>query len=484
MHPTACYDDRKTDLVNHAATHLPAQPRKMPGPRGVRLVRALLRMRTDVLGTFAEQVREHGDAVRFALGPRGLVLLNHPDHVAHVLQRNAPAYKRSANYRELGLVLGQGLLNSEGRLWQRQRRLIQPLFHRHQVAQIAPLVTRLTQEMLEAWRGLPSGQSFDVHVEMMRLTLRVVGHALFSTDLAAECDELGQALKTVLPVVQKRTERLVNLPLWAPLPAHVRFRKAMRALDRIVLGLIHTRQKAGAEAPRDLLAVLLQARDPQTGEGMGPRQVRDEVMTFLLAGHETTANALSWTLYLLARNPEAESRLRAEIREALGDRPPALEDLPRLEYTRRVLQESMRLCPPAWLLEREALEEDVVGGFRVPRGALVMLCPYTVHRHTEFWDEPERFDPDRFLPERSAQRPRCAYFPFGSGQRQCIGEAFAMLEMELILPQVLQAVRLEAVPGHPVEPDPGVTLRPRHGILMKALPCRERLRPEEMRNGM
>jgi cytochrome P450 len=467
MHPIATMNDQKTNLVSHSDT-LPA--REVPGPRGLRLLRALLESRRDPLASFQAQLREHGDAVRFKVGRQTLVLFNHPEHVAHVLQRNAKAYKKSPNYRELALVLGEGLLNSEGKLWQRQRRLTQPMFHRQQVARIVPLVTRLTGEMLDGWRRRDPDERFDLHAEMMRLTLRIVGHALFSADLSAEAGDLGRALSTVLPVVQKRTESLVNLPLWVPLPAHVRFRRAMRALDGIVHELIESRQRGGEDLPQDLLTILLQARDPETGEGMSPRQVRDEVMTFLLAGHETTANALSWTFYLLARSPEQDRLLRAEIDEVLGGRVPGLEDLPRLDRTRRVLQESMRLYPPAWLMEREALEDDVVGGYRVPRGTLLMLCPYTMHRNASLWDEPERFDPDRFLPERVAGRPRCAYFPFGSGQRQCIGEAFAMLEMELVVPMVLQAARLEPVPGHPVVPDAGVTLRPRHGILMKNTP--------------
>jgi cytochrome P450 len=465
MSPSLSAADQKTESVNSlqgaAAAGLP-----IPGPRGLALLRSLLRMRTDPTGLFQDLIARHGDAVSLPTPRLNLLLLNHPEHVVHVLQRNGQAYRKSASYRELELVLGKGLLTSEGADWRGQRRLAQPHFHRTVLGRFAGMVTQLTQEMLEGWSRRDAAQPLDVHAEMCRLALRMAGQALFGTDLAAESDRLGQALRVVLPFVQRRTEKFVNLPVGWPLPSHLRFRRAMRGLEGLVHALIEGRRGDGAEAPPDLLTMMLHARDPESGQTMDPSRVRDEIMTFLLAGHETTANALAWTLYALARHPEAAERLRAEVHDVLGGRVPGVEDLPRLEYTRRVIHESMRLYPPAWVLEREALEDDVVGGYAVPKGSMLMLCPYTTHRHAQSWDRPESFDPDRFAPERAAARPRGAYFPFGEGQRKCIGEAFALMEMQLALPMIVQHGRLELVPGHPVELDAGITLRPRHGILM------------------
>lgn len=480
--------DQKTESVNSpvptetrasaspepAAASVPCR-RPLPGPRGLALARSLWRIRKDFTGEMARSIREYGDVIRFPIGRMQLVLLNHPSHVVHVLQQNVAAYRKSISYQELALVLGQGLVTSEGALWRKQRRLIQPNFRRPELGRFAPLFTTSTQALLEEWRGRDSSQPMDVHVEAMRLTLRIVGHALFSTDLSAESGELGRALDDVLPFVQKRTEALVNIPVSWPLPSHRRYRRAQRSLDKIVDSLIEAHRNAGDNAPRDLLSMLLAVRDPETGEAMDTRQVRDEVMTFLLAGHETTANAVAWTLLLLGQHPDVQSRLLGEIDSVLGDRTPTVEDIPRLDLTRRVLQESMRLYPPAWLIEREALVDDSIDGYHVPKGSVVMLCLYTTHRHPDFWDDPERFDPDRFLADRHQHRSRGAYFPFGAGQRQCIGEGFAMMEMMLVLPMLVRQFRFEPVEGHRIEVDPGVTLRPKHGILMRAVPREARV---------
>ncbi len=455
--------DQNTESVNR--TVAPAAGLPLPGPRGLTALRALLAMRRDCVGAFLDLRARYGDAIHIPAGRLDLALLNHPDHVAHVLQKNAGAYEKSPSYRELELVLGKGLLTSEGAFWKRQRRLAQPAFKRRNLAGFAPTMVAATEALLDGWAASPGPR--DLAAETMRLALQIAGRTLFSAELADEADALGSALAVALPFVQHRTEALFNWPVGWPLPSHLRFRRALAQLDGVVHELIERRRRGAPEAARrDLLSTLVFARDPDTGERMDARQVRDEVMTFLLAGHETTANALAWTFYLLANHPEVEARVLAETQAVLGDRAPTAEDAPRLELTRRVVLDSMRLFPPAWVIERSALQDDVVGGFRVPKGTLVMLCSYTTHRHPDFWEEPDRFDPDRFLPERSVDRPRCAYFPFGAGQRQCIGEDFAMLEMLLIVPLVVRRFRLALDPTHRVEAEPGVTLRPRGGIRM------------------
>ena len=474
--------DSGTDPVISSALEsaLPA-----PGPKGLALVRTLCAIPNAQLATLAACVARYGDVVSLPAGRLSYMLLTDPDHVAHVLIANGRAYRKSPNYTELELILGKGLLTSEGELWKRQRRIAQPTFNKRSVARFVPLVTRLTGELLGEWRRRGPGAELDAAEDLTRLTLQVVGHALFSKDLSAEADKLGGALRTALPIVQRRTEVLFNLPSWLPLPSNLRLRRAVRELDRLVGDLVAERRaerkdvdagadgvdpSAGPVQGGDFLSLLIRAQDPETGERMSDRQVRDEVMTFLLAGHETTANALAWTFYLLGQHPEVEVRLRAEAREVLGGRPPALEDLPRLEVARRVALESMRLYPPAWMMERQALEDDAVGGYRIPRGTTLLLSPYLVQRRADLWEDPLRFDPDRFAPERARGRHRCAYFPFGAGQRQCIGEALAMAELQLILSMIVQETSLELVPGHPVEPEAGITLRPKHGLRVRLRP--------------
>jgi cytochrome P450 len=299
----------------------------------------------------------------------------------------------------------------------------------------------------------------------MRLTLGVVGKTLFSTDISGEASELGRAMTEALEYVTFRTRRPFALPPRVPTPRSRRFHAAMRTFDQIVYGLIADRRRAAA--PReDLLSVLLAARDGETGEALSDREIRDEVVTFLTAGHETTAVALSWTWYLLSRHPEAARRVRAELADVLRGQTPTVEHLPRLEYTKRVIEEVMRLYPPAWAVERSAVGDDELGGYPIPAGSAVDLSPYVTHRHPAFWENPEGFDPDRFTPERAAGRPRFAYFPFGGGPRHCIGSEFAMLEAQLVVAMVAQRYRLELVPGYRAEPDSTIVLRPRPGVVM------------------
>ncbi len=410
-----------------------------------------------------------------------LVVLSRPEHVAHVLVAQARRYGKSVSYRELEHALGRGLVTSEGELWRRQRRIVQPMFLRRTLGRFVPTFAAETRRMLEGWASAADGAppaDLDVGREMTALTLAIAGRTLFSADLRGEARAIGDALDVVLPVITHRTEALFNLPLAWPLPAHRRFHAALATTDRLVQGLIDARVRAQAAGPAgraadgppaDLLAALVAARDPETGAPMPSRQVRDEVVTFLMAGHETTANALAWTFHELGQHPAWADRVAEEAARELGPGDPTPEALARLETTRRVVSEALRLHPPAWTVEREALEDDVVDGWRVPKGSLVMLPQLLVHRHPALWDDPARFDPDRFLPERVAARPRMAYFPFGAGQRQCVGEDFAWLELLAVVALVCRAGRLEPAPAPAPAPEVGITLRAR-GVLARWRP--------------
>ena len=342
---------------------------------------------------------------------------------------------------------------------------MQPAFHRKQLATFGRLMTTATESMLERWQNAgASKQSLDVAEEMMRLTLRIVGQALFSIDLSDETDTVGQAFTALMTPLMDYIYHPVP-PLGFPTPRNRRIQHYIRTLDEVVQVIITEHRRSGADKD-DLLSMLLAARDEETGEGMNDRQVRDEVMTLLLAGHETTSNALSWAWYLLSQHPDAESCLHTELEQVLGGRTPTVEDLPRLTYTRMVLEETLRLYPPAVGFNRKAMADDEVGGYFVPAGTLIWLSPYMTHRHPDFWENPEVFDPERFSPERSAGRLHFAHFPFGGGPRLCIGNNFAMMEAQLVMATIAQCYSLRMVPGHQVEPEALLTLRPRHGLPM------------------
>jgi cytochrome P450 len=420
-----------------------------PGPRGLPLLGSLGDfVWADPLRAVLTAVREHGDVVRFAFGPYHFYVVNHPDHIRHVLQENRQNYVKSASYDELRALLGDGLLTSEGDAWLRQQRLVQPAFHRHRLAELAGAMVREIETMLARWEPLAArGEVFDVAQEMTRLTLAIVGRALFSTDLTGGADAAGRALTVALTWANDRTVQLVRLPAALPTPANVRARRAVTTLDAMVYGMIDARRKALAPAPHDLLSMLLQARDEKTGEGLSDTQLRDDVMTLVLAGHETTANALTWAFYQLSRHPGVARTMRDEVREVLGGRAPGFDDLPKLRYTQMVLEEVLRLHPPAWWIERQAMGADEIGGYDIEPGAMVAVVPYAMHRHPTYWDDPEGFDPERFTPERAADRPKFAYIPFGGGPRQCIGNQFALMEAQLVLAMVAQRFRLDMVPG-------------------------------------
>jgi cytochrome P450 len=443
-----------------------------PGPRGQFLLGNLNELRKDRLAFTIRLAERYGPVSQFRMLGRPLYMVYHPDGVKRILQENAHNYsKESALFNPLKPVLGNGLFLSEGEFWLRQRRLMQPAFHRQKISAFAGTMTGVAEEVVESWRpSAAGGRPVDAAAEMMRLTLDVACRALFSSDIRGEARVIGEALAVLLADVTFRFDHPFYFPPSVPTLHNRRFLRAVAELDRIVFSMIEQRRRQ-TEWPNDLLSLLLEARDEETGQGMTDRQLRDELVTLLLAGHETTANALSWALYLLSKHPESERRVRAELDAALGGRIPTAADLPDLGYTRRVIDEAMRLFPPVWITNRVALEADEVCGFILPKGALVSLSPYATHRLPEFWENPEGFDPDRFITERSKERPHYAYFPFGGGPRLCIGKGFALMEAPLVLATILQRCRLELLAGREVRPLALATLRPDGGLPMMVKLC-------------
>lgn len=451
-----------------------------PGPRGALFFGSLAAFRADPIGLLMAARRDHGDLVRLRLGGITAHLVSHPRGIRHVLQTRHQHYtKRTRGIAKLREILGNGLLTNDGDSWLRQRRTLQPAFHRERVQGFSALMARATSRMLEGWehRAAAGPLRLDVAREMMVLTLRIVAEALFGADVEPVARDVDRALGVALHVTNDRVKTVLDLPTWLPTPANLRFRGAMSVLDGVVLGLIRERRRG--EPRDDLLSMLMEARDPETGQGMSDRQLRDEVMGVFLAGHETTANALTWTLYLLSQHPDEEARLHAEVARVLGDRPPTPEDARQLPLTTMVIQESMRLFPPAWLFGRSPAEDEEIEGFSIPAGSLVFLSPYVTHRHPALWPDPERFSPDRFAPEKMATLDRFAYFPFGGGPRICIGAPFANLELLVVLASLVQRFRLHLAPGARVEPEPLVTLRPRYGMpmLLEPRPAPRRVEP-------
>jgi cytochrome P450 len=437
--------------------------RTAPRVRGVPLFGLLFEVWRDPIAMMMRAWREHGDVVACSMGPYEYLFVNDPEAVQHVLVHNAKGYVKSPNYRGIKLVVGEGLLTSEGEHWRRQRKLTQPAFHRDRLAGFGKTMVDDTMHTVDRW-SKRVGQTIDVHDEMMRLTFRIVGHTLFSVNLDDDADRIGVAVTEAIHHANDYVASPVRVPSWVPTPANARFKRALAVMDDVVQRIIEEHRRG--EPKDDVLSMLMAARDEETKDAMSDRQLRDEILTIVLAGHETTANLLAWTLYLLSKHPDVERRVHREVTDVVGDRRATLADLSKLTFTTHVLEESMRLYPPAWSFERQATEDDVVAGYEVKAGTIVALSPYLLHRHPRHWDNPEGFDPERFSPERSAGRPRYAYLPFGAGPRTCIGNGFAMMEAQLLLATLVQKHRLVLVSGPPVELEPMVTLRPKGGIRM------------------
>lgn len=421
-------------------------------------------MRRDTLGVLTRVHREYGDVARIPLGVDALYLLTHPDHARDVLVTHQRNFKKGRALEQARLLLGNGLLTSEGDEHLRQRRLMQPAFHRQRIAGYGDTMVNFARRRAASWHD---GAALDMHAEMMTLTMAIVAKTLFDADVEAESRHLGDALTASFDAFRA----MFFLPLgeWLekiPLPMTRRFLAGRTRLEETIYRIIAERRASG-EDTGDLLSMLLAARDVEgDGRGMGDRQIRDEAMTLFLAGYETTANALSWSFYLLAQHPEVEARMHGEV-DALGDDEVGAESLARLSYTRMVLSESMRLYPPAYAIGRRALGDYAVDGFHIPAGSLVVLSPYITHRDARWYGEPQRFDPERWLPEHAAARPKFSYFPFGAGPRICIGEPFAWMEGVLLLATIARRWRLRLLSSAPVQPQALITLRPKGGIPMR-----------------
>ena len=442
-----------------------------PGPRARFPGQFLLAMGRDPLGFLAELQREHGDVARFRMAGREFVLLSDPDAVREVLVTDQRSYGRGYRYRTLKLLLGEGLLTSEGEFHLRQRRLAQPAFHRDRIARYAEAMGAAAERWDVRWQARAGDATpVDMADEMAKLALTIVSETLFGADVKREADAVSHALDVALHSATPAFAALGRWALHLPIPAARRFRRARADLDAVIYRLIAERRASGTDHG-DLLSMLLLATDAEDGDGrtvrMTDRQLRVEAMTLFLAGHETTANLLAWTWYLLALHPEIAERLRDSLAAALDGRTPAMDDVPRLGYARQVLSEALRLYPPAWALGRIAIERRTFGGYTVPAGAGVLLSPYLVQRDARWWPEPKRFDPERWAPGAGAERHKFAFFPFGAGTRICIGEQFAWTEALIVLATLAPRWAPTLAPGARVEPEPIITLRPRHGIPMR-----------------
>ena len=418
------------------------------------------------LRTMMQLRQQCGDIARLQFGGMTVHLLSHPDYIRLVLQERNKTYgKATRGMSKLRLVLGTGLLTNDGESWLSQRRIAQPAFHRKRIAGFASAMVHASEEMVARWQ---SGQQMDAHDEMMRVTLRIVGETLLGTDVTSESEAIGKAVSHIVEDVNERVNSLIDLSPEVPTRRNREFQRSMDVLDDIVLSMIEQR-RASQKSGDDLLGMLMDSQDADTGARMTDAQLRDEVMTIFLAGHETTANALTWTLAMLSRSPLVARRVAEEVDSVLeGGRSAVAADAHRLVYTRQVIEETMRLYPPAWMLARAPEVDDVIDGYHIPKGSLVLLSPWVTHRHPDFWEDPEGFDPDRFAPEAVAARHRFAYFPFGGGPRLCIGNNFALMEAQLVLATIMRDWRLDLVPGCEVVSEPLVTLRPKGGLHMVA----------------
>jgi cytochrome P450 len=427
------------------------------------LIGSLLEVRRNRLSFVLRELREHGDAVAFRMGPKRLYLLCHPNHFRHVLSDHPERYAKGIGLAEARPLLGDGLLTSNGELAAAQRQRLQGAFHAERLREIGGQMERALTSMLERWRqAVGRTGTLDIASEMQELTLDVLGSTLLGIDLRGRAGAVAADFAVVTRWAMRRMTALVKLPLAVPTPANLRARAALRRLDQLADEIVRQR-RAGGDSAHDLVSSLLAAK----GGRLSSKQVRDEILTFLLAGHETTATTLAWTCHLLALHPLVEQRLHGELDRVLGGRFPAPEDLPRLSWTKAVIEEAIRLYPPVWMIPRRALVDDCIAGHNIPAGSDVLLSVYTLHRHPSFWEAADRFIPERFLREAASQPAAGAYLPFGTGPRACLGSRFGMMEATLALAAVGQRYHLEPDPGHRPEPEGSLTLRPRRGLLLR-----------------
>jgi len=434
----------------------------VPQVKGDFLLGNLRQMAANPLQAFYDWHRDYGDLVSFRLATRQFYLFSHPKLIEQALIRQSDIFKKIYNPKKptgIALILGQGLVTSQGDLWQRQRQLMQPVFQRSNVTTLLPLMVTAGNNMLNRWRQLGEGAHLNLSNEMTRLTLEVITQTMFSTSVLDKIEHISPSLDTLLRYAIKSIVNPLTLPLYVPTPANQKFKRALGTIDDVIYGIIDQRRAAPSEQ-NDLLDMLLKARDDSSGEKMTDKQIRDEVITIFSAGHETTANLLSWTLYLLARHPDILARVRQELDGLLQGRIPNAEDLQQLAYTRAVLSESLRLRPPAGFLLRKVNKDTEVDGYLLKAGRSAIFSIYNLHHHADFWQQPEQFDPDRFL----LPQKKYSFIPFGTGERICIGSHFALMESQLLLSMIVQHCDLQLLDADEVEIEMAVTLRPKGGI--------------------
>jgi cytochrome P450 len=445
----------------------PILPAPIPRQRPLSFFQFVRALSESAIDSFAQEAYERDIVKRKLLG-RSLFVLNDPAAIKHVLIDNAANYQKTEITRRiLEPGLGKGLITSEGETWRAHRRTMSPSFDIRSIAAYTPVMTTAAEELLAQWDAVPAGTTIDVQTAMMEVTLNIISRTMFSNDSDDIVTIMARSAGRYQMEMRLNIMDMLGCPRWlANLPRRNVASRTMSEFDRVIDRLIEERSRDPGGYPKDLLARLVAARDEQTGGGMSAQEVRDHVITIFMAGHETTAMALTWTWFLLSQHPAVESKLHAEIDAVLGGRAPAHDDLSKLGYTRMVIDESMRIYPPVHTIARQAIGEDNLAGERIPKGSTVMIAPWVLHRHIKLWDDPSVFDPERFSPERSAGRARFSYLPFGGGKRICIGAAFSLAEATILLATLAQRYKLRLAPGHRVEPQALITLRARHGMKM------------------
>ena len=441
-----------------------ANRKQIPGPRGLPLLGVMPGMVRDMLGLFTSTAREYGGIAQLKLLNKDYILVTDPAYVKYILQDNYRNYIRGRSVETGRSLLGNGLPLIDGDFWLRERRMLQPAFHRDRLGKLAASITNVISSFLQEWEGkAKNNQALDLDDEMMRLTLTVIIKSMFRAEIDDKIPSLSHAFNMASKFMLWRSQQIWAPPLSVPVPRNVEYNRALKILNDTIYPLIAEARK---NPKADLLGMMLEMRDADTGEGLSDQQARDEVVTIFFAGHETTAATMAWTFYLLSQHPEVEGRMSEEVKTVLNGRLPTFLDLPKLVYMQQVINEVLRLYPAAYLFAREAVVDDTIDGYPIPANTLIFISPFVTHRDTKYWPDPERFDPDRFTAEQVASRPRQVYFPFGEGPHVCIGNNFALMEMQLILTIVLQRFRFKLVSNHPIAFKPEATLRPKYGVKM------------------
>jgi len=444
---------------------------ELPGPVGNSLVGSLLDLGRDPLKFYTECARDYGDIVPMRLGLTSACLITHPDYIEQVL-KDREIFIKSPGFRVLKTLLGEGLLTAEGESWLWHRRLAQPVFHQRKINGYATAMVDYAEEMVATWQD---GETKDIHAEMMSLTLRIVMKTIFNAEVEeGEAKTVAHALDVAMNWFENKRKQGFLVWEWFPRPENIQYRQAIAQMDTAIYALIKQKRNSTAETP-DLLSMLMHARDEETLQQMNDKQLRDEVATLMLAGHETTANALSWTWMLLSQHPEVRTKLQDELNQVLAGRKPTVEDIPKLRYTDMVIKESMRLYPPVSIFGREAARDCTIGDYTVPQGCVIQISQWVMHRHPRYFENAEVFQPERWANDLEKRLPRGVYIPFGDGPRICIGKGFALMEAVLLLATIAQKYTMDILPNFPIVPQASITLRPESGIKVKLTSVMARL---------